>query len=308
MSGRILVIGSLNMDIVYRMKQMPVKGQTVLADDFSYSAGGKGANQACAVGKLGGKVSMLGCVGRDGFGTSLLKSLAESGVDTDNIAVSDEKSTGTASIYVDASGENSIVVNQGANALCSVDYLKQNDTVVAAADFILLQMEIPQDAVGYAVRRCRELGKKVILNPAPAPEKLDPELLRSVDYLTPNETELARISGKATGTDAEIAEAAGCLRNAGLRNLLVTLGEKGCRCFSGTDTASVPACRYGKAIDTTAAGDCFNGAFAVALSEGKDTEEAMRFANAASAIAVSRKGAQSSIPERSEADRLLAEV
>lgn len=307
MGRGILVVGSLNMDLSVSMETMPVVGETVLGLGLSYQAGGKGANQACAAGRLedredqGGRVKMLGCVGRDEFGNRQMESLRAAGVDTSYIKRSDGQPTGTAVIYVDQQGNNSIVVVPGANRECGVQYLAAQRELFEWCSCIVLQMEIPEEAVLYAARLGRELGKTVILNPAPAPESLSDELLGMVDYLTPNETELAKISG-CPGEDMESVRAgAKTLIRRGVKQVIVTMGSQGALLVSEDGEKLYPARRV-KPIDTTAAGDCFNGAFAAALAEGMDEGEAVCFANAAASIAVTRAGAQSSMPVRAEVE------
>ena len=300
MSGEILIVGSLNMDMVMNMDRMPVTGETVLGNDFTHIPGGKGATPACAAGKLGGRAKMLGCVGKDESGSALIQNLKESGVDVSGIRISD-RFTGTASIYVNGIGDNSIVVIPGANYACDSHYLQEMDGAFQESTYVLLQMEIPEEAVYYAVRRAKELGKTVILNPAPAPDLIPDEILSMVDYLTPNETELLKLSGRAGEDQATIEAGAHEMVKRGVKNVIVTLGKQGCMLLSGDTKECFPA-RNVESVDTTAAGDCFNGAFAVGLSEGLSAGDAIRFANLASSIAVTRKGAQNSLPTREEVD------
>ena len=293
MGKHILVIGSLNMDLSITMERMPAVGETVMGEELTYNLGGKGANQAYAVGRLGGQVKMLGCVGRDQFGAGQRESLAACGVDVSGLRESEALPTGTAVIYVDAAGSNSIVVVAGANQACD-----------QWCDYVLMQMEIPMSAIAYAAGRARALGKTVILNPAPAPDLIPAELLSCVDYLTPNETELMKLSG-VTGDGMEaVRQGAKALMEQGLGCVVVTLGEEGALLADGDGFRTYPA-RKAEAVDTTAAGDCFNGAFVVALAEGMSEDEAIRFANAASSMAVTKKGAQSSIPSREELEQIL---
>lgn len=305
MPKKILVIGSCNMDMITQVENMPVDGETILGNGIQYIPGGKGANQACAAGSLGGAVTMLGCIGKDDFGRVQTTSLQSRNVDVSSLKQSSDSNTGTAIIYVNQHGNNSIVVIPGANSECDATYLKQQDHHFKECDFVLLQMEIPMDATYYAINRAHELGKTVILNPAPAPNSIPDEILNKIDYLTPNETEICKLTGKNTYNMDEIQEAASVLLNKGVKNLLITLGEKGA-CLINHNTMRVYATRKVEAVDTTAAGDCFNGAFAVALAEGMDHKKAIEFSNIASSIAVTRKGAQSSIPLRKEVDLILS--
>ena len=296
MKKGILVIGSLNMDLSIDLAKMPVTGETILGRGIAYKAGGKGANQACAAGKLGGRVRMLGCVGQDEFGQKLVKSLSESGVETDYIKESRDLPTGTAVIYVDDNGDNSIVVIPGANMACDIEYLKAQDEQFHWCDYVVLQMEIPYEAVWYSVKRAKELGKTVILNPAPAPDKIPEEILSLVDYLTPNETEIIALNGKSKD---DIREGAEKLLSRGVSNVIAALGDRGALLVNRYGETFYPA-RKVVSVDTTAAGDCFNGAMVAALAEGQSEAEAILFANIASSIAVTRKGAQESLPIREE--------
>lgn len=296
MKKGILVIGSLNMDLSIDLAKMPVTGETILGRGIAYKAGGKGANQACAAGKLGGRVRMLGCVGQDEFGQKLVKSLSESGVETDYIKESRDLPTGTAVIYVDDNGDNSIVVIPGANMACDIEYLKEQDEQFHWCDYVVLQMEIPYEAVWYSVKRAKELGKTVILNPAPAPDEIPEEILSLVDYLTPNETEIIALNGKSKDAIREGAEK---LLSRGVSNVIATLGDRGALLVNRYGETFYPA-RKVVSVDTTAAGDCFNGAMVAALAEGQSEAEAILFANIASSIAVTRKGAQESLPIREE--------
>ena len=300
----ILNIGSLNMDMVIGMQCMPLIGETVLGNGLSYIPGGKGANQACASSKLGGEVIMLGCVGADSMGASLLESLKQCGTDISYIRAIREVPTGMASIYVDENGDNSIVVVSGANACCSVEYLKEHDFLFQDAEYIMLQMEIPYDAVFYAIERASELKKTVILNPAPAPDALPDGIWNKIDYITPNETELLKLSGLGEMSPEAIEEGARRLLEKGVKHVLVTLGDKGVLYKDANETWICPT-RTVAAVDTTAAGDCFNGAFVTALAEGIPVRQAVRFANTAASVSVTRKGAQNSIPLRGEVDSLI---
>lgn len=304
MKKRILNIGSLNMDMVIGMQCMPLIGETILGNSLTYIPGGKGANQACASSKLGGEVIMLGCVGEDSMGNSLLDSLKQCGADVTYIRTIKDVPTGMASIYVDGNGDNSIVVVSGANACCNVEYLKEHDALFRDAEYIMLQMEIPYDAVFYAIERASELKKTVILNPAPAPDTLPDGIWDKVDYITPNETELLKLSGLKEMSEEAIEEGAVRLLKKGVKHVLVTLGDRGVL-YKDAEESWICPTRTVTAVDTTAAGDCFNGAFVTALAEGIPVRQAARFANMAASIAVTRKGAQKSIPLREEVDRLI---
>lgn len=299
MGKKILVIGSLNMDMVTQLKDMPREGETVLGDEMQYIPGGKGANQACAAGSLGGDVTMLGCVGADEFGQLQKEALGLKGVKTQYLKVTKDSKTGTAIIYLNHKGNNCIVVIQGANLHCTREYLEEQDGRIAECDYLLIQMEIPYETIYYAVNRAHQLGKTILLNPAPAPEAIPDDILSKIDYLTPNETELMKLTG-IIGTDkGNLEVAADVLLQKGVKNVIVTLGERGALLVNKKICNLYPT-RKVTPVDTTAAGDCFNGAFAVALAEGRSAEEAIGFSNMASSIAVTRQGAQSSIPTREE--------
>ena len=301
MSKRILVIGSLNMDMVIPVKELPKKGETILGGAPDYIPGGKGANQACAAGKLGGSVTMLGKVGRDEMGRRLKDNLAAAGVDVAHVAETPDAPTGMAVIYVSETGSNSIVVIPGANGLCDRAYIEANEELIAAHDIIVLQLEIPYDAVFRAIQLAKKHGRLVVLNPAPAPDSLPAEVIASLDYFTPNETEMARIAGMPVGGTEEAVAAGRRLVEAGVGTVLATLGEAGALLVTAETAQVIPTLRV-EAVDTTAAGDTFNGEFVTALAEGMPEAEAIAFGNKAAAISVTRKGAQTSIPTRGEVD------
>ena len=297
---KILVIGSLNMDMKISLDNIPRPGETLIASGLEFNQGGKGANQAVAASRLGGNVTMMGSVGNDSNGDLLIENLAKSGVNTKLIKHSASPS-GNAIINVEKSGQNSIVVIPGSNLDCDIDYIKANDSEIKNADIILIQHEIPLDAVFYAIERAKELGKIVILNPAPAKE-IPEKIYKALDWIIPNETELSAISNLLCDTIEQIKIAANSVLKKGCKNVIVTLGDKGAL-LCNNDLCEIYSGRQVKAVDTTAAGDTFCGAFAVALSENKNYKDAIEFANRAAAISVTRPGAQSSIPMRTEMDK-----
>ena len=299
MSKKILVVGSLNMDMDITVDDFPRAGQTIIGKKIVNVTGGKGANQALACGKLGGDTYMLGCVGNDDFGKIQIDTLSKY-VNVDNLAIREGEHTGTAVIYINKNGENSIVVIPCANSTCDIDYLKENDELFKDASYVIFQLEIPLESVFYGIRRAKELGKTVILNPAPAidKEKFPSDIWSKIDYITPNETETAKLTG--ISTDVSVEQAGEKLIDMGVKNALITLGGKGALLIKGDKTKIYSNAFETNVVDTTAAGDCFNGAFVVGLSEGMNEESAMKLANKASSIAVSRHGAQNSIPTREE--------
>lgn len=298
---KILVIGSLNMDMDILMERMPECGETVMGKSIVYIPGGKGANQACAAGKMNGNVAMLGCVGKDLFGKEQRESLARAGVDISRIKTDQNNVTGMAIIYINDAGENHIVVVPGANASCSREYLDDNLDILQEADYVVFQMEIPHDTIYYGIRKAKELGKTVILNPAPVPENIPDEIWEKIDFLTPNEKELSRLAG----TDVEqYEEGAEKILSKGVGNVIVTLGDKGVFWVNKKERILIPAKKV-EVVDTTAAGDCFHGAFLVGLSEQMEVEQAIQMANLAAALSVTKKGAQSSLPTRKEVEEFM---
>ena len=296
---KILIIGSLNLDTTIETSEIPSPGETVIGRSVSQNAGGKGANQAYAAGKLGGNVSMLGSVGNDTAGKRLIESLQAVGVDTEGIRCCDDTVTGQAFVTVDGDGQNSIIVIPGANGRTTVEYLKERSEYMEGADIIVTQLEIPFETVSYIRDYAVSRGKALIVDPAPAVEGIPDDFWEGIDYIKPNETELAVLSGKGRAAESDICSDAGELIKKGVKNVLVSLGDKGCMLVDSAGTAVFEAISV-DAVDTTAAGDTFTGAFAVALSEGLEPAEAVSFAQKAAAIAVTRKGAQPSIPSRQE--------
>jgi ribokinase len=299
----ITVIGSLNMDLVTYVTRLPQTGETIIGEDFRQMPGGKGANQADAIAKLGVPVRMLGGVGPDALGEALLTSLHKDGVDISQIGRFADISTGMATITVDSAGHNCIVVTPGANYRFLPAQLQNRKAALGDSSIIVTQLEIPLETVKYALQAAQEVGKTTILNPAPAVE-LDDAILASVDILIPNETELELLSGASLHTETDIIAASRRLIDRGVQEVIVTLGEKGCMYVNSERSRSFQAYQV-NAVDTTAAGDSFIGGLAVALSEGKTIEEAISFAMAVAALTVTKKGAQSSLPYRREVEGLL---
>ena len=299
--NRILVIGSSNTDMTVRSATLPKPGETVLGGDFRMGPGGKGANQAVAARLLGGEVTFVCKLGRDMFGEGASKHYESCGLDTSKILWSD-KPSGVALITVDSKAENSIVVASGANADMTVTDIDSVADIIKSSGILLLQLEIPMDAVVHAAEIAYNAGVQVVLNPAPA-AVLPAELLKCVSILIPNETEASAISGIDINNFETAAAAAERLKGMGVREVIITMGSRGSVVCDG-DCTFVPAVKV-NAVDTTAAGDTFCGGVCVALSEGKDLLEAVKFATAASSIAVQRPGAQDSIPNRCEVDKLL---
>lgn len=297
--NKIVVIGSLNMDWVIPVNHMPAEGETILAKGYTEVPGGKGANQAYAVGNLGGNVCMLGVIGKDELGQKLIKNLSRVGVDTSKISQLENENTGLALIYVNNHGENSIVVLPGANSQCDMTYIDSNMQTIKEADMIMLQMEIPQETVEYIIEKGYNLGKKIILNPAPAPTSLGDNILQKIDFITPNETELEKISGHTVKSLEDAKKAALILVDRGCKNVITTVGAEGAIWVTSESVKHFETQKVNP-VDTTAAGDSFNAAMAVYLSEGHSVEEAIQFANKVSGIVVMRRGAQSSIPSREE--------
>lgn len=297
--GGILVVGSLNMDFVINVKQRPVAGETILGRSVSLVPGGKGANQAYAAGKLGGKIHMIGAVGNDVYGEMLISNLKSVGVDTSGIETIDGVPTGNAFITVDEKGENSIIVIQGANALLSKEMIDRHKNLIESCDTVIMQMEIPIEVVSYVKELAKEKGKRIILDPAPAKSNLKEEFFDGIDIVKPNETELQTLVGKKLETIEELEEGARELLNKGIKTVIVTLGKDGAMMVS-EDVCERYKVGHVNVVDTTAAGDSFTAAFAVALENGMRYEQAIDFGNKVSGIVVTRKGAQTSIPTMEE--------
>lgn len=307
-SALILVVGSINMDLVVRCSRIPASGETLLGSDFTRHPGGKGANGATAAGRLADpqrqRVTMLGAVGRDNNGTALRRNLRERGVDVGRVRELDGVPTGVALIIVSDAGDNSIVVVPGANGR-----LRPEDIEVALPSLsptvVLMQLEIPLETVARGAALGHEAGARVLLDPAPAPEALSEDLLGTVDVLMPNEGELAALTGMHIETEEAAARAAARLRERGVKTVVVKRGAKGALIVDAHGARPVGTPRV-RVVDTTGAGDCFDGALAVALSEGQALDAAVRFATQAAALACTRLGAQEAQPTREEVERMLA--
>lgn len=298
----IVIVGSVTMDMVARAPQIPRVGETVIGTGFHLTPGGKGANQAVAVARLGYPVQMVGLVGDDIYGPALLKNLADSGVDTTGMAKAPGDS-GLAPIFLSAAGENSIIVIPGANAQMSPEIVDRNRALISAAGMVLCQLELPMHTLNHTLEVCAECGVPTMLDPAPA-APLGAEAWKHVAWFTPNETEAAYyVNGELPPE-----ETARQLRARGLRGIVLKRGAEGAFVADATGRAEwVPGCAV-DAVDTVGAGDCFNGAFAVALMEGMDPWEAARFANAAAALSVTGHGAQGALPSRVDLDAFLAKM
>ena len=294
---QILVIGSLNMDLVVKVEKLPKLGETILGETLYENPGGKGANQAVAAAKLGGNVSMIGKLGNDNYGEQLLLNLKNNNIKTEGI-IRCSDITGTAVIEVDNDGNNSIVVIPGSNSKLSKEDLDSAAELLDKADIVILQQEIPMDTVEYALEQAAKRGKTTILNPAPAVEISD-KILDATDFLILNETELEIVSGKESIPETEYIDAIKELRNKGAKNIILTLGEKGGMYTEGEETREYKALKV-KAVDTTAAGDSFIGAFALKLAQDASVSDALEFAVGVSALTVTRSGAQQSLPTQEE--------
>jgi ribokinase len=301
-----LIIGSLNMDTVIEVKNMPKSGETILGEKYEQCLGGKGANQAYAAGKLGANVSMIGMLGKDDNGTKLLQNLQSVGVDTKGIQILENANSGTAFITVDEHGENSIIVISGANFEMTKQCIDQNMDLIDRCDVILAQLEIPIDVVTYISEIAKNKQKLFILDPAPATSDIPEQLIRNVDIIKPNETELQILTNMKTEHEEQIVEAARSLIKRGIKTVVVTIGSKGAVLVTKQDYKVFPS-KQVEAIDTTAAGDTFTAAFAMKLMEGSTYEEAIQFGNVVSSIVVTRKGAQNSIPDYDEAIKAYKE-
>ncbi len=298
MSKKIFVIGSSNTDMVIKSEKLPAPGETILGGTFLMNAGGKGANQAVAAAKLGAEVIFVSKVGNDFFGQQAIEDFKKVGINTDFVFTDAETPSGVALILVDSKGENSIAVASGANGNLSENEVLQILSIINEGDIVLVQLEIPISTVEFAIKECLKKKATVILNPAPA-QQLDEKIYQYISIITPNETEAEILTGIKVTDLATAEQAAIALHNKGIPNVIITLGSKGAYFHNQAIQKLIPTPTV-TAADSTAAGDVFNGALAVGLSENQDFEKAISFACQAASISVTRMGAQASAPFRNE--------
>lgn len=305
MAARILVIGSINMDLVVRAPRFPVAGETLRGEGFKLVPGGKGSNQAVAASRLGGAVKMVGRVGADDFGPVLRKTLQDAGVNADEVKTATDAATGVAFIILDASGQNSIIIAQGSNLSVRPEDIRALGPLFDQSDILLMQLEIPMETVVEATKMAKARNVRVVLDAGP-PTPLSNDLIKQIDVLSPNETEASALLGREVHATAEDAEAAAKeLLARGAGSVVFKLGERGCLIVTKDQVTRLPSYIV-EVVDTTGAGDAFTAALAVALGEGKDLKQASQFASAAGALACTKFGAQPSMPGREEAEKFLA--
>ncbi len=304
-AGNLVVLGSINADHILNLETFPTPGETVTGNQYQVAFGGKGANQAVAAGRSGANIAFIACTGDDDTGERVRKQLASDNIDIAHVSVVAGESTGVALIFVNAEGENVIGIHAGANAALTTERVEAQRGIIAGAEALLMQLESPVESVLAAAKIAHENHTSVVLNPAPA-RVLSDELLALVDIITPNETEAEKLTGIRVENDDDAARAALALHEKGIGTVIITLGSRGVWASVNGEGRRVPGFKV-KAIDTIAAGDTFNGALVTALLEGKAMDDAIRFAHAAAAIAVTRKGAQPSVPWRKEIDEFLSQ-
>ena len=304
-AGNLVVLGSINADHILNLESFPTPGETVTGNHYQVAFGGKGANQAVAAGRSGANIAFIACTGDDDIGERVRKQLASDNIDVAPVSVVAGESTGVALIFVNAEGENVIGIHAGANARLTTERVEAQRELIASADALLMQLESPVESVLAAADIAHQNHTTVVLNPAPA-RVLSDELLARVDIITPNETEAEKLTGIRVENDDDAARAAKALHDKGIGTVIITLGSRGVWASVNGEGRRVPGFKV-KAIDTIAAGDTFNGALVTALLEGKGMDDAIRFAHAAAAIAVTRKGAQPSVPWRKEIDEFLSQ-
>lgn len=302
-SAKLAVLGSINADHILNLAHFPRPGETVIGKQYQIAFGGKGANQAVAAGRAGADIAFIACVGADDIGERIRQQLQQDRIDTAPVETVAGESTGVAMIFVNGEGENNIGIYSGANAALTPARVAQHQQVIADADALLMQLESPLESVLAAAKIARAQQTQVILNPAPA-TALSDELLALIDIITPNETEAEILTGIAVKSDEDAARAAAALHAKGIATVLITLGRRGVWLSEQGNGVRIPGFSV-QAIDTIAAGDTFNGAFITARLEGVAMHDAVRFAHAAAAIAVTRPGAQPSVPWRTEIDAFL---
>ena len=302
----VVVFGSINLDLVIEVPHLPIKGETVIGDRFFSAAGGKAANQAVAVSKLGTKVSLVGQVGDDTFGQTLINSLETAGVNTDGITVNPHTYSGIASIVVDADGANTISCAGGANNLVREAEIEQFKKLLPQAKIVLLELGIPIATVLSAAREAKANNCMLVLDPAPVINNLPEELYGLVDIITPNEVEASQLVGFTVDGVTTARQAASSLHQMGVKNVIITLGSQGSLYSNGQESDWIKPIEV-PVVDTVAAGDAFNGALAVALASGKKIEEAVQWATVGGALAVTKNGAQSSLPSKESFQQLLSQ-
>lgn len=303
MKKDIVVVGSSNTDMIVQMERIPRPGETIIGGRFTTAPGGKGANQAVAAARAGGQVTFVAKVGEDVLGEQAVAGFTRDGIDVEFVFRDRAEPSGVALIFVGADGENSIAVASGANARLSKADIKKARSALARSGILVMQLETPLDTVREAAALATRHGVRVILNPAPA-QALDDGLLRQVSILTPNETEAELLTGVKVDSDQSAARAASVLMGKGVETVIITLGARGAWVSTPAYSRLIPGFKV-KPVDTTAAGDVFNGALAVALSEEAPLDQAVRFANAAAALSVTKLGAQPSAPKRKSINQFL---
>lgn len=302
-AGKLVVLGSINADHILNLESFPAPGETVTGHHYQVAFGGKGANQAVAAGRSGADIAFIACTGDDDIGERVRRQLERDRIDVAPVRAVNAQSTGVALIFVNAEGENVIGIHAGANAALSVEQVEAEKARIAGAQALLMQLESPLESVLAAAKIAHQHQTTVVLNPAPARDLPD-ELLSLIDIITPNETEAEKLTGIRVENDDDAAKAARVLHEKGIGIVMMTLGSRGVWVSHDGQGRRVPGFKV-QAVDTIAAGDTFNGAFVTALLEGTALDEAIRFAHAAAAIAVTRKGAQPSVPWREEIDEFL---
>ncbi|WP_404695093.1 ribokinase [Raoultella ornithinolytica] len=302
-AGKLVVLGSINADHILNLESFPTPGETVTGHHYQVAFGGKGANQAVAAGRSGADIAFIACTGDDDIGERVRRQLERDRIDVAPVRAVNAQSTGVALIFVNAEGENVIGIHAGANAALSVEQVEVEKARIAGAQALLMQLESPLESVLAAAKIAHQHQTTVVLNPAPARDLPD-ELLSLIDIITPNETEAEKLTGIRVENDDDAAKAARVLHEKGIGIVMITLGSRGVWVSHDGQGRRVPGFKV-QAVDTIAAGDTFNGAFVTALLEGTALDEAIRFAHAAAAIAVTRKGAQPSVPWREEIDEFL---